>query len=153
MTGANRGMDSERRQALRLVYYWDHLRGNRPMPVEDDIDIDHEAIHDIWDHCFIVQMRDLINKEFNYTYLGPAIVDAYHEQLKGFDHEKMVSLNASKLVGTYLEVMSNKRPVIYAGELDDGKGSLLKFRQCLLPLGKKEVEVIFGYTTFRVFGV
>lgn len=150
--GASRGMDSERRQSLKLIHYWDHLRGDRLMPVEDDIDTDHETIHAIWDHCFIVQMRDLINKEFNYTYLGPAIVDAYQKELQGFDHERMVSLNASKLISAYREVMTTKRPVIYCGELDNGKGSLLKFRQSLLPLGKKDVEVIFGHVTFHVFG-
>lgn len=152
MAGVNRGMDTERRQSLRLIHYWDHLRGNRIMPVEDDLDTDHEAIHDIWDHCFIVQMRDLINKEFNYTYLGPAIVDAYQEQLKGFNHEKMVSLSASKLISAYREVMVTKRPVIHSGEIDNGRGSMLKFRQSLLPLGKNDVEVIFGHVTFQVFG-
>jgi hypothetical protein len=48
--------------------------------------------------------------------------------------------------------METKRPVIHSGEYDNGKGSILKFRQSLLPLGKKEVEVIFGHVTFHVFG-
>lgn len=148
---SQRGLESERRQSLRMIHYWDHLRGDRDMPVEDDIDTDHEAIHDIWDHCFIVQIRDLINKEPNYTYLGPAIIDAYQSGSYEYAHELMVGLNASKLVGAYREVMETRRPVLHSGEFDNGKGSLIKFRQCLLPLGKDKVEVIFGHVTYQVF--
>lgn len=147
-----RGLGSERRQSLKLIYYWDHLRGDRQMPMEDDIDTDHEVIRDIWDHCFVVQVRDLTNHEFNYTYLGPAIVDAYQGELEGLGHANMVSLSASKLMSAYQEVMDTKRPVIYSGEFDTGKSSLVKFRQCLLPLGKDYVEVIFGHVTYHIFG-
>ena len=150
-SGEYRNVDAERRQSLRLVYYWDKLRGDRTMPVEDDIDPDHEAIRDIWDHCFIVQMRDLINKEFNYTYLGPAIVDAYQGTLCGTEHGELVSLNASKLLDAYQEVIDTARPVLYSGECNDAGGGNVKFRQCLLPLGRQQVEVIFGHMTYGVY--
>lgn len=151
-SAALKDVASERRHAMRVVGYWDHLRGERPMPVEDDIDIEDPAIQDLWDHCFVVQLRDVeLNiPEFNYTYLGPKIIHAYEDELANVEVDGMVSMNASKLVSAYQQVVDNVRPVLHAGEYDNGAGSLIKFRQCLLPLGKDKVEVILGYLNYYV---
>ena len=151
--GALRDIASERRQALKVVHYWDHLRGERPMPHEDDLDLDHEAIHDIWDHCFVVQLRDINTgkPEYNYTHLGTGIVNAYEGELANTNAEGVVSLNASKLVGAYQEVIDSVRPVLHSGEFDNGAGQMIKFRQCLLPLGNENVDVILGYLNYYVY--
>ena len=152
-SGALRDIDSERRQALSLVHYWDHLRGERPMPIEDELDMEHDLVKHIWDQCFVVQLRDVNTgrPEFNYTYLGPTIVSAYDDELAGAEVEGMVSLNASKLMGAYQEVIDTVRPVLHTGEFDNGRGSVIKFRQCLLPLGVENVDVILGYLNYYVY--
>lgn len=151
--GALRDIASERRLAMRVIHYWDHLRGDRRMPHEDDLDMDHEALDDIWEQCFVVQLRDVNTgrPEYNYTHLGTGIVAAYEQELAGTDVNGMVSLNASKLGGAYQEVIDSVSPVLHSGEFDNGSGQLIKFRQCLLPLGHDdEVEVILGYLNYYV---
>lgn len=149
--GARRGIDSERRQCLQFVYYWDELRGERMMPAEDDIDTEHEVIREVWDHCFIVQVGDLANEKLRYTYLGPAIVDAYQHQLSSREGAQMVSLNASKLISAYRQVMATRRPIIHNGEYNEGHDDIIKFRQCLLPFGNDQVDVIFGHMTYQLY--
>lgn len=151
---ALRDIASERRQAMQVVQYWDHLRGDRPMPEEDDLDVDDVMIAHLWDHCFVVQLRDvdLGIPEFNYTYLGPAIIGAYGEELAGVEVDHMVSLNASKLTSAYQEVVKTMRPVIHSGEHDGHAGGMVKFRQVLLPIsrGTDKVEVILGYLNYQI---
>ena len=60
----------ERRISLILLQYWNQLRGNRPFPNEDEIEPEHLA--SIWEHCFVLQLRDLFSTDdYNYTYLAP----------------------------------------------------------------------------------
>jgi hypothetical protein len=151
-TGATRDEEEERRRTIRLIAYWDEIRNGRSMPVEDDIDPDHEALQDIWYQCFIVQVRDFINEEFNYTYLGPGIIDAYREELVDHHESEIVSLQAAKLMDIYQQIMREKRPLIHCGEFTDSNGNLVKFRQCLLPFGRNDkVDVIFGHMTYQLF--
>ncbi len=149
--GTVRDIDDERRISLQLMSYWDDIRGLRRMPAEDDIDPDHDALQDIWHQCFIVQVRDFVNKDFNYTYLGPGIIDAYREELVEQEAADIVSLHASKLMHVYQQIMRDKRPLIHCGEFTDSNGNLVKFRQCLLPLGHEKVEVIFGHMTYQLY--
>lgn len=150
---ALKDVNSERRHALQVVTYWNHLRGSRAMPIENEIDMEDPAIKDLWPRCFIVQLRDIELEipEFNYTYLGPEIVHAYEGELQGVEVDDMVSMNASKLMGAYKQVIETVQPVLHSGECDNGRGSLIKFRQCLLPLGTDKVEVILGYLNYYVF--
>ncbi len=46
------------------------------MPAEQDIDPDD--IRDLWDSCFLIRVKDLGKADYNYTYLGEAIIEAYH---------------------------------------------------------------------------
>jgi hypothetical protein len=139
----------ERRLTLRLVTYWEHVRGARLMPHENDIDPD--AISDLWPHCFLVQMRDVVKTDYNYTYLGPAIFEAYNGDLI-HDHDcPLVSPNASKLELHYAEVVATARPVLEENEFVNLSGQRVLFRQCMLPLGTGDrVESIFGGMRFRI---
>jgi len=141
----------ERRLTLRLLTYWDDLRGDRPMPRENEID--PEVIADLWDNCFLIQVRDIVKSDYNYTYLGSAIRDAY---TGGFAGEReptpLVSPNASKLEMHYAKVIATCKPVLEEGEFPNLSGDIVKFRQCMLPLGSgNEVESIFGGMRFKIF--
>lgn len=140
----------ERRLTLQLVAYWEKLRGHHPMPSEDDID--PEDLAELWDHCFLVQVKDTAGQDYHYSYLGAAIVEAYHGGLSESDSGGLVTLNAAKLTGSYSRVISTCLPVIEDGEFKNLKGDLVKYRQCMLPLGEgNKVDAIFGGMRFKVF--
>jgi hypothetical protein len=149
--GSARDVGAERRATFQLMAYWDELRADRALPTEDDIDPNHAALRDIWNQCFVVQVRDFASKDFNYTYLGPGIIDAYREELREHTGTKIVSLTASKLMDIYKQIMAERRPLVHMGEFTDERGSIVKFRQCLLPFGHDKVDVIFGHMTYQVF--
>lgn len=140
----------ERRITLRLVAYWEKLRGNRPMPLENDIDPDDLA--DLWDYCFLVQVRDLGKNDYNYTYLGSAIMEAYRGGLAVDDHSCLAGMNANKLAVDYARLIETRRPIMQEGEFTNLHQEIVKYRQCLLPLGSGEkVEAIFGGMRFKIF--
>ena len=141
----------ERRITLRLMAYWEKIRQGRDMPSENDIDPDD--IGDLWDNCFLIQIRDLEKSDYNYTYLGTAIIEAYRGNLTEDYPAELIALNANKLDGHFREVIINKHPVIHEGEFTNLSGSLVKYRQCLLPLSHDltNVDAIFGGMRFKIF--
>lgn len=138
------------RITVRLLAYWERLRAARDLPSEPEIDPDD--LYDLWDYCFLVQVRDLYKEDYNYTYLGPAIVQAYHGSLSADDAGGMVSPNANKLSHNYARIIDSKQPIIEEGEFLNMAGELVKYRQCLLPFGVGGVvDSIFGGMRFKIF--
>lgn len=122
----------------------------REMPVENDIDPD--ALRDIWDHCFLIQVRDLAQEDYNYTYLGDAIRESYRTGLSEADDAPIASPNAARLNEAYLHVIATRAPLIEEGEFTNYAGHLIKYRQCLLPLGEnRHVLAILGGMRFKLF--
>ena len=145
-------MSRERRINLVLLEYWLKVKGDRLMPEENDIDPD--ALGDVWDHCFLIQVRDIHNViDYNYTYLGSRIVDAYAEGTVQPEDGLMISPNATKLSQTFEEIIENKKPLMEDGEFVTISGRTVKYRQCLLPLGDAQgtVHSIFGGMRFKLF--
>lgn len=142
---------SERRATFQLIRYWEEMRADRTLPVEDDLDPDHDVLRNIWGQCFVVQVRDFEKLDFNYTYLGPDIIDAYRDdQLEG-GNDRIVSLTATKLMDMYQQLVETKRPIVHMGEYTNPAGTLIKFRQCMLPFGKNgRVDVILGHMTYQL---
>jgi len=140
----------ERRITLRMLSYWEKLRGQCEMPAEEDID--PEDLGDLWDNCFLIYVCDLGKSDYNYTYLGKAIAQAYHAGLSEEEMAGLLSPNAAKLAGHYARVIESRRPLIDEGEFRNLHNDIVKYRQCLLPLGRRgEVMAIFGGMRFKVF--
>ncbi len=139
----------ERRITIRLLAYWEKIRGEHPMPTEEDIDPDQ--IPDLWDHCFLIHVRDLGANDYNYTYLGQAIADAYKHGLSDEEQHGIVSPNAGKLLNNYKQVIDQRKPMVEDGDFRNLRNELVKYRQCLMPLGKDgQVIAIFGGMRFRI---
>src|ERR1700761_8086466 len=119
----------ERRITLRLLGYWERLRKDRDMPTEQDID--PEDIHDLWDSCFLIHVKDLEKSGYNYTYLGQAIEEAYQGGLSSAD-PALVSPHASKLSVCYAQIAQTRKPVVDEGEFVNQRNETVKYRQCLL---------------------
>ena len=120
------------------------------MPVEDDIDPDD--LQDLWDYCFLIHVQDINKADYNYTYLGKAIKEAYQGRIVDDIDENMASPNAHKLVISYSKVIETHAPVVEEGQFLNLHNDVVKYRQCLLPLGENgKVEAIFGGMRFKVF--
>lgn len=142
----------ERRITLRLMAYWEKARAGKAMPGEQDIDPDHIA--DLWDHCFLIHLSDLHKEGYNYTYLGDAIRKAYQGGLSEADTGGLISPQSSKLAECCAAIKLNAKPLVDEGEFRNAHGDLVKYRQCLLPLGEgSDVQAIFGGMRYKIFPV
>lgn len=130
--------------------YWEKMRKLKSMPTEADIDPDD--LQDLWDYCFLIHVKDLDKPDYNYTYLGKAIQEAYQGALAGDEGADIASPNAGKLTHCYNKVIETRSPLLEEGEFFNLHNDVVKYRQCLLPLGEGEkVEAIFGGMRFKVF--
>jgi hypothetical protein len=142
----------ERRLTQRLYRYWQEKSAGRPFPCENDIDPDE--LGEDWENCFLVQVRDIVNvQDYNYTYLGPKIMEAYRGHLKDEHNEFMVGPNAHSVSKSFGRVLASRAPVMEEGELTTLSGHKIKYRQCMLPIGTEDgvVEAVFGGLTFKYF--
>ncbi len=136
-----------------LLEYWSAKKGTRPFPTEGDID--PEEIADIWTACFLVRADDAGRTTYQYTYLGAALIEAYGDDLTNQDIcEKLVNPNSMSLVHKFDEVCKTKQPVEEESEFTNSKGMLIKFRSCMVPLGKdnsNNVAFILGGMKWKAF--
>ena len=140
----------ERRITLRLLAYWEKLRRDKIMPSEEELDPDD--LQELWDYCFLIHTKDLSKEDYNYTYIGKELQKAYHGELTKADCLDLSSLNARKLSGNYETVINSKTPLIDEGEFVNMHNDLVKYRECLLPLGcDGKVDAIFGGMRFKLF--
>ena len=141
---------AEKRITFLLLSYWERLRKGRLMPTEADID--PENLQDLWDYCFLVHVKDLGKPDYNYTYLGSALKAAYQGELAGDMLPDIATINASKITGTFAKVIESAKPLHDEGEFMNLHNDIVKYRQCLLPLGENgQVDAVFGGMRFKIF--
>lgn len=141
----------------RLLSYWEKKRGSKLFPLESDID--PGELKSLWDSCFLVQVveeaTDEAGSEFKYIYLGQALVDAYGDDLGNKEVcEKLVYPSNMSLIHRFQEIIRDKKPVTEDSEFKNINGMLIKFRSCLLPLGKDDqshVAYIIGGMKWKAF--
>ncbi len=114
-----------------LHAYWDQLRGGRALPLESDVSI--EELKEIWEHCFLVSVHA---GHFAYSYLGPHLVEAYGDDITGHEiTEALVYPHPEALFAEFKEVTATAQPREHEGEFTNTRGTLVKYRSCVLPLG------------------
>lgn len=146
----NLQLEQERRLIGRLLTYWHDLRGIRAMPLENDID--PEALGDDWGYCFLLQARDVANiQDYNFTYLGEKIIEAYGDRALDAHNQQMIGPNAFALSARFAQVLQSAAPLINEGEMANLQGQILSYRQILLPLGDEVhgVQAIFGGMSYN----
>lgn len=136
-----------------LIQQWDEKRAGRAFPSEDDFSPDMLDDLGFWDHCFIIQARDIAKETgYNYTYIGAEILKAYGEDLTGVSVYSFTSPSADNLALKYQEVMATQVPVTDEGEFSNARNMKVRYRQCLVPLGKDgKVESILGAMRYRLY--
>lgn len=137
---------TERRLTLQLLSYWERLRGSRSIPRESDINPDE--LNELWDDCFLIHASDLKQDDYNFVYLG----DNIRMSMSGGTSECSPNLTIKRLVPSISKVLNSVAPVIEEGELINDLNQLVKYRQCLLPLGEdNKVLAVFGGMRCKVY--
>lgn len=117
----------------QLRQYWDSLRGDRPMPLESDINI--ADLKEIWDYCFLVNVN---GDRFAYSYLGPQLIEAYGDDFTGREiAQTLLEPHPHSLFDSFKDVAANAQPKIDESEFTNSRGTLVKYRSCILPLGSR----------------
>ena len=142
---------AERRITLRLIAYWEKMRNGRDMPEQEEII--PADLHDLWENCFLVRVKDAKKSDYHYTYLGDAIKRAYFGgTLQNDDIDKLVSLAAPKMGEDFGQVLASGKPLVNEGEFCNLDNETVRYRQCILPLGKNgRVHAMLGGMRFRIF--
>src|SRR5262245_24697363 len=105
-------LSGERRVTLRLVAYWEKLRGDRPMPSEDEINPDDLA--DLWDYCFLIHVHQNMSG-YRFNYLGSALVDAYQGPLSEKESGRMITPDPAGHARNFAKVLKTRQPLIEEG--------------------------------------
>ncbi len=145
--------DSEKSKRITdiILKHWTEIKGDRLIPAERDIDL--TFLGKIWDYCFFVQTRDILNEEkYNYTYLGCMIVNAYKEDLADIKDINLASPQAYKMHEAYKFVIEKKEPWVDEGEFEIKDHKIIRYRQCLVPLGDTDdkVESVLGGMRYEI---
>lgn len=143
----------ERRVNERVRAYWESLRGRRPFPLEAEVDF--STLSDIWDSCFLVEVvPDQKPQTYKYDYLGESLIEAMGEDLTGQEVcNKLVSPIRGDIIEKLDEVIRSREPLVVDSAFTNRHGMEVKYRACLVPLGRSATEIgfILGGMKWKAF--
>lgn len=146
-------IDQTQRTHERLRAYWDGLRGARAYPDEDEIDAG--GLADIWDQCFLAEARRAgEGAGFRYVYMGASLIEAYGYDPTAEDvRDRLVSTQSDFVSRKFAEVVATGRPVTDESEFVNANRLFIKYRTCLLPLGKRGggVSYVLGAMRWKAY--
>lgn len=136
MTAGN----STKRINEKLREYWGELSRGRAMPHEDEFNPD--VISDIWADCFLVSLWQKKQEQgYRYNYLGKSLIDAFGSDMTDKEvSARLIDPSAPPLVRRFDEVAASGKPLEAEDEFTNKDGVTIKYRTCLLPLGKEGVQ-------------
>lgn len=123
---------SERRLNMRLMSYWQDLRGEESFAPA--VRFDPEAVAELWPHCFTMVPADK-PEDATLDHIGAAIAaasDLPAQALPASDVPTDTLLGA--VLGLMAEVMKVRYPIVDSGDLTDRRGRHCLYRCILLPL-------------------
>jgi hypothetical protein len=142
---------TERRLVLRLLAYWDDLRGEREYPRPDDVDA--EAIGDDWAQCFLLRVTAEAAGQSRLLHVGAGLCadlpDGAPDILARVPADALLH-HAAGFVDRTLE---KGVPVSLGGEAELARGKTL-FRTILLPLSTDgtSIDHLLGAANGRPIG-
>ena len=141
---------SAKRITTIIIEHWNLVRGDNFIPSEQDLDAD--ILESLLDNCFLIKATELRSSgHHDYVYIGQNIVSAYGSNVTHPKDSHDIDPLSHK--NKFAEVIKTRTPVMDEGEFVNKDGHLVKYRQCLVPLGRdgRTVESIFGGMRFKVF--
>lgn len=128
----------------RMRNHWASVKEMRPFPREDELD--PAAIPDIWPHCFLIDIRSgRVKNGFRYEYMGEPLMLAYGANMMAFERcDATTEPHIHSLLTTLDQVVESGEEAVDENEFTNVQGLLVKYRSCLLPLGRDKVEYVLG---------
>jgi len=138
----------ERRLVLRLMAYWDDLRGERGYPPAREIE--PATVGDDWAHCVVIEVGQPLAAS-TFVHIGQAL----DPQLPEGGERKLESLPADSLLyhaTAYLERVLEKRVPMSLGGKATVAGNSVLYRSILLPLSNdgRKIDHVLGAANCRV---
>lgn len=129
---------NEHRFHQRLQKYWNSLRGALPFPQESAINPDE--ISDIWASCFLISLDSVTERlGYRYSYMGSQLLEAYGaDPDHGGSTSQLISTPYGTMIAKYDEARAKKAPVIDENEFVNARNVAVRYRSCILPLGRPD---------------
>ena len=139
---------SERRLVLRLMAYWDDMRGDSLLPVAADID--PEVLGDDWAHCYLLEARyPAIHSEFKHigSIFDPEMPEGGIDTMLECPHGTLLHAATH-----YLDrVLQKKVPISLGGAASLGPDEVI-YRSVLLPFSSdgETIDHVLGGANYKV---
>ncbi len=138
----------ERRLVLRLMAYWDDLRGERGFPPVREIE--PATVGDDWPHCVVIEVGEPLAASA-FVHIGAAL----DPQLPEGEKRALESLPADSLLyhaTAYLDRVLKKRVPMSLGGKAMVAGNSVLYRSILLPLSNdgRKIDHVLGAANCRV---
>lgn len=135
---------AERRLSVRLLDYWNQLRGDRRYPSPDDIHF--QEVPELAEFGFTMSVGHG-GEGPKIHYLGSALKDYINMfrdvQPGGEIDNKPLSLALNDAIRRYAEVMEREGPVAFESESFDVPGTQLVYRAIILPFSRDDARIDF----------
>lgn len=135
---------AERRLNIRLLDYWQILRGERLYPAIQDFNFD--AVEGLKSCCFLLEFSDGdIDPVFRY--IGDALTeDCGQNMLQKPVSEVPRHTLLTQVTDHYLQVLAHKAPIAFEAEYIDAAGDDVLYRSILLPLSSdgETIDCVVG---------
>ncbi len=126
-----RFVSKERRLVLRVLDYWEYLRGKRRYPALSEVD--PEDVADDWKHCVVIDTASS-PESWTFRHIGSGFDIPGAETMNGV---KWSSWDRSTFLGlttSYIgKVLDRRVPISIGGEIDEGD-QVYRYRSILVPL-------------------
>lgn len=124
-----------RRFGDELTAFWRTLKGDRPIPLEGDLDLD--AMGDMLSDTFMleVEMGDGEPPVLRYSYIGDSIIEASLGDGVSRDvYSRLIAPYSEDLIEKFNVVLKTGEPVTDLSEFLTSRGTLVGYCYCLVPL-------------------
>ena len=133
------GEGRERRLVMRLLAYWEEVRGDRKFPPLADID--PRAIDDMWPHCFVLDVVAGVDYPI-FHYLGPALAKYSGVYLSGRSvaetpHQTLLD----RATFHFRQVLKTGMPIASDDEFERFDGVRIIYRSIVLPLSDDQETI------------
>jgi hypothetical protein len=142
-------MYNEKRLTFRLLSYWNRIRGERPLPLLREINI--QEIQELWYFTFTIDVRD--NAHHMFQYFGSELRLIFNEDPSGSSvADALNDVLLNNTIGSYVQCLEKKEPTMEAASFFcDGKE--FRYRTLCVPLSEdgETVDYVVGTTNYKIF--
>ena len=135
---------AERRLNIRLLNYWQSLRGDRTYPSMGDFSFD--AVTEFKPHAFIIEFEDSTGDAV-FQFIGASLADDCGKDLmnKPVSEAPRHTL-LTQVTDHYLQVLANQAPIAFEAEFENAASDEILYRSIMLPFSEdgEKIDAIVG---------